>query len=466
LCSKAEDGGKKLSKARSSGRSAKEKYLRMMKKSGDLHARAREVMPGGVESNWRFLEPFPFYASYAKGSKLYDVDGHEYIDYLLSQGAIILGHRRKEIVEAVRRQADRGANFAIPSETVVKVARMISDFVPSAKKVRFANSGTEATMHAIRLARGFTGKDKIAKAEGGYHGVHDYVMVGLWGPIERMGPEARPRPEPFSRGIPKAVQKMITIFPFNDAEATYEVLRRDKDKLAAVITEPVMGNAGVLLPRKNYLRELRKMCNELNILLIFDEVITGFRLGKGGAQEHYGVRPDLTTWGKALGGGFQLAAFGGRKDIMDDLLVKDKEWPMYTFHGGTYNAHPVSIAASAATLGALRDGRVYSNLDRMSRMLFPAMQDMLDDLHITAKVSRCGSMAHIYFDIADVNTVRQANYLSNWDKLGEWCMECLVRGVMFGHPKGEKMFLSDAHTREDIESSLEVAQVGFSRLKK
>jgi glutamate-1-semialdehyde 2,1-aminomutase len=139
---------------------------------------------------------------------------------------------------------------------------------------------------------------------------------------------------------------------------------------------------------------------------------------------------------------------------------------MYTFHGGTYNAHPVSIAASAATLGALRDGRVYSNLDRMSRMLFPAMQDMLDDLHITAKVSRCGSMAHIYFDIADVNTVRQANYLSNWDKLGEWCMECLVRGVMFGHPKGEKMFLSDAHTREDIESSLEVAQVGFSRLKK
>ena len=443
----------------------KAKYCSMMKKSKRLHSKAMEVLPGGVESNFRLLEPFPFYAAYADGSKLYDVDGNEYIDYLLSQGAIMLGHRRKEIMQAVQAQVQKGANFAVPTELCLEVAKRITSYVPSVKRVRFANSGTEATMHAIRTARGFAGKDKIAKAEGGYHGVHDYVLWGIWGPPEEMGHERRPKTAAFSRGVPKAIADTVCVFPFNDIEATYDILHKERENLAAVITEPVLANVGVLMPRDHYLNELRKITKELGILLILDEVVTGFRVSRGGAQEMFHVKPDLTTFGKALGGGFQLAAFGGRKDIMDELVEERKEWPQVTFHGGTYNAHPVSMAASAATLKVLEDDRVYSNLDRLSNNLFPALQEQLDDLHITAEVASCGSMAHIFFGAKDVRTARQASDGTDWDKLGEWCMHCLVNGVMFGHPHGEKMFISDAHTCEDIERSLDVAEDGFKAVK-
>ena len=440
------------------------KYRSMMKKSKRLHAKATDLLPGGVESNFRLMEPFPFYAAYADGSKLYDVDGNEYIDYLLSQGAIMLGHRRKEIMQAVQAQIQKGANFAVPTELCVEVAKRITNYVPSVKRVRFTNSGTEATMHAIRTARGFAGKDKIAKAEGGYHGVHDSVLWGLWGPPEEMGHERRPKTASFSRGVPKAIADTVCVFPFNDIEATYDILHKERENLAAVITEPILANVGVLMPRDHYLNELRKITKELGILLILDEVVTGFRVSRGGAQELFHVKPDLTTFGKALGGGFQLAAFGGRKDIMDELVQEREEWPQVTFHGGTYNAHPVSMAASAATLKVLEDDRVYSNLDRLSNNLFPAMQEQLDDLHITAEVASCGSMAQIFFGAKDVRTARQAD-VTDWEKLGEWCMHCLVHGVMFGHPHGEKMFISDAHTCEDIERSLEVAEDGFRAVK-
>jgi len=443
----------------------KAKYRSMMKKSKRIYAKSLDVLPGGVESNFRLLDPFPFYAAYADGSKIYDVDGNEYIDYLLSQGAIMLGHRRKEVMQAVQAQVQKGANFAVPTELCHEVAKRITSYVPSVKRIRFANSGTEATMHAIRTARGFTGKDKIAKAEGGYHGVHDYVLWGLWGPPEEMGHERRPKTASFSRGVPKAIADTVCVFPFNDIEATYDILHRERENLAAVITEPVLANVGVLMPRDHFLNELRKITKELGILLILDEVVTGFRLSRGGAQELFHVTPDLTTFGKALGGGFQLAAFGGRKDIMDELVKERKGWPHVTFHGGTYNAHPVSMAASAAVLKILEDDRVYSNLDRLSNNLFPALQQQLDDLRITAEVASCGSMAHIFFGAKNVRTARQATEGTDWDKLGEWCMHCLVHGVMFGHPHGEKMFISDAHTCEDIERSLEVAEDGFRAIK-
>jgi len=455
--------GNKKEKARGH-RDANAEYCSMMRKSRELYSRAAKVLPGGVDSNFRLLHPFPFYAASARGSKLYDVDGNEYIDYLLSQGAIILGHRRREILEAVRSQIRKGANYAIPSELCIDVASKIAEYVPSVKSVRFTNSGTEATMHAIRTARGFTGKDKIAKAEGGYHGAHDYALWGLWGPPEEMGTARRPKTARFSRGVPKAVADTVCVFPFNDVEATYDILHRERENLAAVITEPVLANVGVLLPKDKYLTELRKMTKELGILLILDEIVTGFRVSRGGAQELFRVRPDLTTFGKALGGGFQLAAFGGRKDVMDELVDKKAGWPEVTFHGGTYNAHPVSIAASAATLKVLGNDRIYSNLGRMSKKLFSGLQDQLDDLKMTARVSSCGSMAHIYFGARDVRTAREA-VDTDWDKLTEWCMRCLVDGVMFGHPHGEKMFISDAHTGEDIERSLEVSMEGFRAVK-
>lgn len=452
-------------KPRSEKESIDKRYAAMMTKSKKVYDEAVNLLPGGVESNFRLLDPFPFYAASASGSKIFDIDGNEYIDFLLSQGAILLGHGRKEIIDAVRAQAGVCANIAVPTELVVDVARRISDYVPSVKMVRFANSGTEATMHALRTARGFTGKDKIAKPEGGYHGMHDYVMWSIWGPPRVMGSEKRPKTAPFSRGVPKAVAKTVVVFPFNDIEATYDILHKEKENLAAVITEPVMANVGCLSPRDSYLAQLQKICNELGILFVLDEVITGFRLSRGGAQERFKVKPDLTTFGKALGGGFPLAAFGGRKDVMMELLGSDdswppKRWPSKTYHGGTYNANPVSLAASSATLKLLADDRIYSHLERMARKLFSGLQEAIDDQGITAQVSSCGSMAHIYFGAKEVRTVRQA-INTDWNKLGKWCMECLVRGMMFGHPKGEKMFVSNAHTPEDIERALEVAELGF-----
>jgi glutamate-1-semialdehyde 2,1-aminomutase len=449
-------------------RSSAQKYASMMRNSKAVHMRAAKVLPGGVESNFRHLDPFPFYAARAEGSRIYDVDGNEYTDFLLSQGAILFGHRKREIEEAVSKQLKNGANTAIPTELCVEVAEMISRYVPSVKLIRFANSGTEATMHALRTARGFTGKDKIAKPEGGYHGMHDNVLWSIWAP-EMRGSEKRPKTTPFSRGVPKDVAKTVVVFPFNDIEATYDILHKERENLAAVITEPVLANVGCLVPRDNYLRELRKICNELGILLILDEVITGFRLARGGAQEIFKVKPDLTTFGKALGGGFQMAAFGGRKDVMMELLSSDeswppKRWPMNTYHAGTYNAHPVSLAASAAVLKLIADDRVYSHLKEVSEMFFPGLQQLIDDRHMTAHVASCGSMGHIYFGASDVRTARAA-LSTGWDILGKWGMECLVRGMLFGHPKGEKMFVSTAHTREDIERSLEVADCGFRTIR-
>lgn len=445
------------------------RYVAMMTKSKRIYDDAVKILPGGVESQFRLLDPFPFYAAKASGSKVFDVDGNEYIDCLLSQGAILLGHGRKEVVKAVRAQADTCANIAVPTKLVVDVAKRITEYVPSVKMVRFANSGTEATMHAIRTARGFTGKDKIAKAEGGYHGLHDYVLWSIWGPFDILGDERRPSTAPFSRGVPKAVAKTVVAFPFNDIEATYDILHKEKDELAAVITEPVMANMGCLLPTDNYLTQLQKICNELGILLILDEVITGFRLSRGGAQQLFKIKPDLTTFGKALGGGYPLAAFGGRKDVMMELLGSEdvwppKRWPARTYHGGTYNANPVSLAASAAVLDILADDRVYLHLDRTARTLFSGLQNAIDDRRIKAKVSSCGSMAHIYFGADEVRTVRQA-MSTDWDLLSKWCMECLVRGVMFGHPKGEKMFVSDAHTSEDIDKALDIAGQGFDSIR-
>jgi len=438
-------------------------YGRMMKRSRAVFADASKVLPGGVESNFRQLDPFPFYASRAEGSRLFDIDGNEYIDYYLSQGAVLFGHGRKEITEAVGEQIKHGSIFAIPTERAVEVAKTISRYVPSAQMVRFANSGTEATMHAIRIARGHTGRDKIAKPEGSYHGVHDYVLWSLWGPWEMMGPESAPRTVPFSRGVPKAVGKLVTVFPYNDIRATERILTKESEKLAAVIIEPIMGNAGCFVPSKDYLVALRKLCTELDIVLIMDEVVTGFRLGRGGAQELFGVRPDLSTFGKSLGGGFQMAAFGGKREIMEEILTERDGWPTRTIHAGTYNAHPVSIAASAAALKLMADDRLYANLGRLSEKLFRGLQEVCDDLGVTALVSHIGSMGHIYFDLAELTRVRDA-LGSNWSKLGRWSLECLTRGVMFGHPKGEKMFVSDAHTGADIDRSLEVAREGLKAI--
>jgi glutamate-1-semialdehyde 2,1-aminomutase len=440
-------------------------YEAKTKNSKKIYDVAKNYLPRGVESNFRIVDPYPFYISHGQGSRIWDVDGNEYIDFLMSQGVLLLGHNRREIREAIAKQIQNGMTFALPTELVVTAAKMINSMMPNIQMVRFANSGTEATMHAIRTARGFSGKEKIAKSEGGYHGVQDHTLWSFWAPDKFMGDPRCPNTFSFSNGIPKAMQDLLVTIPFNDLEATEKILRKNAKDLAALILEPVLGNAGCLLPRDHYLNEVQKICRENDILFILDEVVTGFRLGPGGAQKRFGLKPDLTCLGKALGGGMSVAAFGGRKDIMETLVPDPNKWPMCTFHGGTYNGHPAGMAASIAAMKIYKEGKFYPKLQRISDEFYAGLGDIISDLGYKGKVHHIGSMGFIYFCDKEVRVVRET-LKADWDLVFKWALEGMKRGALFGHPKGEKLFLSAAHTDDDIELALEIAKDCFESLKK
>lgn len=440
-------------------------YEKTTPRSKEIYDSLKKIMPAGVESNFRLMDPYPFYLDRGKGSRIWDVDGNEYIDFLNGQGMILLGHNNPKIRKAVEAQIQKGAGFAIPTELGLKASRLVCDLVPSIDMVRFANSGTEATMHAIRLARGFTGKDKIAKSEGGYHGVHDQVLWSLYAPEKFMGDRRKPIPAIYSHGTPSCLSDLMVIIPYNDLEATEEILLKNADDLACLIVEPILGNAGCLLPRDGYLHEVEKICRENGILLILDEVITGFRLGPGGGQERLGLHPDLTTLGKAIGGGMPVAAFGGRKEIMEKIIPDDKKWPMHTMHGGTYNAHPVALAASIAAMEIYKEGAFYPEMERISNELFKGLGEIGHDCGFNVQMSHIGAMGFMYFSDTEVKVVRDA-LTANWGILFKWCMHALKRGVLFGHPKGEKIIPSAAHNKEELEISFRVAEECFRELKK
>jgi glutamate-1-semialdehyde 2,1-aminomutase len=440
-------------------------YEAKTKKSKKIYEVAKDVMPRGVESNFRIVDPYPFYITHGQGSRIWDVDGNEYLDFLMSQGVLLLGHNRREIREAIAEQIENGMTFALPTELVVKAAKLITEMMSNVKMVRFANSGTEATMHAIRTARGFSGKEKIAKSEGGYHGVQDHTLWSFWAPDKFMGDPRCPNTFSFSNGIPKAMQDLLVTIPFNDLEATEKILRKNAKDLAALIIEPVLGNAGCLLPRDNYLNEVQKICKENDILFILDEVVTGFRLGPGGAQKKFGLKPDITCLGKALGGGMSVAAFGGRRDIMESLIPDPNKWPMCTFHGGTYNGHPAGMAATIAALKIYKEGKFYPGLSRLSNEFFDGLGEITADAGFKSKVHHIESMGFIYFCDKEVRVVRDT-LKADWDLVFKWAFEGVKRGVLFGHPKGEKLFLSAAHTEEDVGIALEVAKDCFKELAK
>lgn len=440
-------------------------YEERTRNSKKIYDVAKNLLPRGVESNFRIVDPYPFYITHGNGSRIWDADNNEYIDFLMSQGVTLLGHNRREIREAVSEQIKNGMTFALPTELVVKAAKLVNGMMPNIEMVRFANSGTEATMHAIRLARGFTGKERIAKSEGGYHGVQDHTLWSFWAPFEYMGDEKAPKTFIFSKGIPKAFQDLLVTIPFNDLEATEEILRKNAKELAALILEPVMGNAGCLLPRDGYLKEVEKICRENGILFILDEVVTGFRLGPGGAQKLFGVRPDITCLGKALGGGMPVAAFGGRREIMETMNPDAGKWPMSTFHGGTYNAHPAGMAACIAALKIYKEGKFYPKLTELSNEFFKGLGEITSDLGYKCKVNHIASMGFIYFRDGEIKVVRDT-LKADWEIVFKWAMEGVKRGVLFGHPKGEKLFLSAAHTKEDIDTSLEIAKECFEVLAK
>lgn len=408
-------------------------------RSEELFREAKEFLPGGVNSPVRAYEPSPFFAEKGKGSKIFDVDGNSYIDYCLAYGPLILGHANEKVVYEVSKQLEKGSTYGIPTEKEIELAKLVVKKVPCAEMVRFVNSGTEATMSAIRLARAFTGKTKIIKFEGAYHGAHDHVLV-------RSGSGAVGMPD--SPGVPEDTTKNTILIPFNDEEAVFDVIGREKDEIAAIIVEPIMGNIGCIPPKNGYLEVLRKITQENDIVLIFDEVITGFRIAEGGAQEYFGVIPDLVTLGKILGGGFPIGALAGRKRIMEMIAPSGN-----VYQAGTFNGNPISITGGLVTLKQLNNN-FYEKLNRKGHILRDGIQDILDDNNLDFKLAGLSSMFQIYFTDKDVWDYKDAKS-SDTEKFMKYFHILLENGVFIPPSQFECCFLSMMHDNADIQKTLD-----------
>ncbi len=417
---------------------------KLASKSEHLYKRARELIPGGVNSPVRNYKPYPLFVASGKGSKFRTVDGEEFLDYCMAYGALLDGHAREEVVEAVSGATARGWIYGQPTEMEVELAGLIKSLVPSMEMVRLVNSGTEATMHSIRLARGFTGKQKILKFEGGYHGAHDSVLV-------KAGSGAASLSVPNSEGISRDVAKDTLVARFNDEALTTKVIEDHAPELAAVIIEPVMGNMGPILPKPGFLESLRKITREEHVILIFDEVITGFRVALGGAQEYFKIRPDMTVLGKILGGGFPIAAFGGRREIMEKLAPLGG-----VYQAGTYSGNPVSVAASLATLQSLkrRPAQVYPALERAGEQLRRGISDLIESSHVTAQVNGLSSMFQIFFTSQHVTDYDSAK-MSDVARFDKYFHALLGSRVFVPPSQFETCFLSTSHTDDEIQLTLE-----------
>lgn len=416
------------------------RYLAKTRKSKLLYEKAKQVFPAGVSYFVRHMEPYPFYTVKAKGSRIVDVDGNEYIDFWMGHYTLILGHSPPKIMREVKKQIDIGTHYGTCHEKEVALAKHVVKMVPSAEMVRFTNSGTEAFMYAVRLARTYTKRRKIAKFEGGWHGGYDALHVAVKPPLD----------VPESSGLPEGTLKDTAILPFNDINGVEKAVK--KEKFAAVIIEPLLGAGGCVPAEKEFLKALRELCSENGALLIFDEVITGFRLAPGGAQQFFGVLPDITVLGKILGGGFPVGAITGSREIMELMNPLVHERPRFSFHGGTFCANPVTMTAGLATLKTLEDGRIISDLNKRGDKLREGLVEIFEKEKINVQVVGLGSLFHTHFarhEIKDVHTVFNADR----EKLTEYHMHLITNGVFFLPTKMGA--LSNAHSKADVERLLE-----------
>lgn len=377
-------------------------------RSKALHARALKVMPGGNSRTTTFFDPYPFYAARGEGARIWDVDGVERLDFNGNYTSLILGHASPEVVKAIQEAAALGASFPAPTEHEIRLAEILTQRIPSMESVRFANSGTEATLNAVRVARAFTGRQKIAKFEGAYHGTHDWVMVSVTPDLALAGSRKRPKPVAGSAGVPPAVLKHVVVLPWNDPDACEKILAREGDSLATLLVDPLLGIGGVLPPAGGFLERLRAVTERTGTLLIFDEVIS-FRVAPGGAQERFGVRPDLTTLGKIIGGGLPVGAFGGRADVM--AAFDPRQGRGRISHGGTFNANPLTMAAGVATLEALTPER-YRQLDALGERLRSGVTTLLRRLKRPGQVSGMGSLFCLHWTkkkLSDYRSSRPAD---------------------------------------------------------
>jgi glutamate-1-semialdehyde 2,1-aminomutase len=404
--------------------------------------RAQSAIPGGVNSpvrSWRAVGGHPFFVRRGQGAYLEDTEGNRYVDWVMSWGPLVFGHADPDVVDAVQEAAAEGTTFGAPTEREVELAEEIADAYPSVEKVRLVSSGTEAAMSALRLARGYTHRDRILKFAGCYHGHSDALLAEAGSGVATLALPASP-------GVPTGATGDTIVCPYNDPNSAAAAVARYGEGLAAVIVEPVAGNMGVVPPAPGFLQTLRELCNASGALLVFDEVISGFRLGRGGAQELYGIRPDLTVLGKIAGGGLPLAAFGGRAEIMEALSPGG---PVY--QAGTLSGNPLATAAALAVLRRLRDPDVYRRLEETSALLEAGLR------HEDVRVQRVGSMLTVFFRSDSVRNLEDAQ-ASDLDRFGAFFRHMLERGVYLPPSQFEAMFVSTAHGPAEVGRTVEAAQ--------
>ncbi len=418
----------------------------MYQKSEELFKQSQIRMPGGVNSPvraFRAVNRNPIFIDRAKGSKIYDVDGNEYIDYVCSWGPAILGHANDRVIEAVKKACDSGLSFGAPTNKEYILAELVHELIPSMEMLRLVSSGTEAVMSAIRVARGYTGRDKIIKFRGCYHGHSDGLLV-------KAGSGALTEARPDSMGVPYDYAKHTLIAEYNDESSVEKLFEEYSDDIAAIIVEPVAANMGVVLPKDGFLQNLRKIADKYNALLIFDEVITGFRLSLGGAQEYYGVTPDLTTLGKIIGGGMPIGAYGGRAEIMEVVAPIGG-----VYQAGTLSGNPVATAAGIETLTILKENtEAYKQIEANTVQIANTINSSLGD---TVRINQVGSLMSVFFtneDVIDYETALK----SDTKKYAQYFNYMLDKGIYLAPSQFEAMFMSWAHSDEDIERTCEIIE--------
>ncbi|MBU1194661.1 MAG: glutamate-1-semialdehyde 2,1-aminomutase [Proteobacteria bacterium] len=423
-------------------------------KSASLFAQAQKLIPGGVNSPVRACKSVggqPIFIEKGEGSKIYDADGNPYIDYVLSWGPLILGHRPKEVIDAIRQVLDTGTSFGAPTRLETQLAQMVVDMVPSMEMVRMVNSGTEATMSAVRLARGFTDRDIIIKFDGCYHGHADTLLVEAGSGVATLG-------IPGSPGIPDSVISNTLSIKYNDIDGFIKLMEHKGDYVAGVIIEPVAGNMGMVLPRPGFLETVREYTARYGALLIFDEVMTGFRVARESAQGLFGIKPDLSCFGKVIGGGLPVGAYGGRKEIMENIA------PMGNiYQAGTLSGNPLAMAAGIATLKCLQQKGVYETLNARAQKLMEGFKAAANEHGIGLQTSQVGSMAGFFFNDQPVYNYEDARK-SNLDRFAKFYRMMLEKGVYLAPSQFEACFVSLAHSEADIDQTIAAARQVMAQL--
>ncbi|NYT04426.1 MAG: glutamate-1-semialdehyde 2,1-aminomutase [Candidatus Methanofastidiosa archaeon] len=419
-----------------------------MRNNKGLFEESKKYLCGGVNSPVRAMKPYPFFTERAKGAMLLDAEGKSYIDYCLCYGPMMLGHKNPEIIDAVKHQLEKGTAYGTPTEDEIIFAKRLSQIVPNVEKIRCVSTGTEATMSAIRLARGITERDKIVKFDGGFHGAHDVVLV-------KAGSGVMTTAIPGSKGIPEASVKNTVSVQFNNIEALSSVL--EKGDVAGIIIEPIIANAGCIMPQKGYLKEVKRVAKQNGTLLIMDEVITGFRVSLGGAQEYFKVNGDIITMGKIIGGGFPLAVFGGKKKIMNEVSPEG-----HVYNAGTFNGNPVSITAGLKTLDILERKETYTKITEMTNKIMDGISDMTSRMKTV--LYGAPGMFCLYFGVEEVKNYEDAKK-SDTDMFKKFHTELLKRGVFLPPSQFECNFLSIDHG-EVIDKTLESMDSALKAIKR